>query len=485
MIIIKVTLKAVLINETSKQKQIIENMMLVFCTALRYSFKRILEGVKILELEKIVAHKYNLNIRQAKDAVESARQTIVSQRELVKMNCDDYEAKIKAIEKILSSKKKLSERRKATLLKKLDKHKRRLKYFESFMDTNTITSVTFGTKAIFIRRCKGLITREEWNNCRNNRIYSRGDKTKKGNPNLRVIIKNNMTFLEISTLEKTPANKAVKMQVPLYLPYKLSKKTGKINGIDYRQLFLNYLNTGGAYQVELLKRNNRYYCHITFEVPDAEAIIYTGHRSIIGVDTNPDGFALTMIDNKGNYRWHNYLRNGELVYARSDRRTNLCGEMVKELVFIAKTYGTGLAIENLKFRNDKDVSSKFARVKGNFVYSKLLTMLESACRREGIELIKVHSAYTSKVGLYKYCHQYGLSVHNGAAMVIARRSYKFKERVPKIFKDKCVDAKYKDKFDYYNGWKKWSIISENIKRKVGENPGLWLANRKKILGLAS
>jgi IS605 OrfB family transposase len=484
-IIIKVTLKAVLINETSKQKQIIENMMLVFCTALRYSFKRILEGVKILELEKIVAHKYNLNIRQAKDAVESARQTIVSQRELVKMNCDDYEAKIKAIEKILSSKKKLSERRKATLLKKLDKHKRRLKYFESFMDTNTITSVTFGTKAIFIRRCKGLITREEWNNCRNNRIYSRGDKTKKGNPNLRVIIKNNMTFLEISTLEKTPANKAVKMQVPLYLPYKLSKKTGKINGIDYRQLFLNYLNTGGAYQVELLKRNNRYYCHITFEVPDAEAIIYTGHRSIIGVDTNPDGFALTMIDNKGNYRWHNYLRNGELVYARSDRRTNLCGEMVKELVFIAKTYGTGLAIENLKFRNDKDVSSKFARVKGNFVYSKLLTMLESACRREGIELIKVHSAYTSKVGLYKYCHQYGLSVHNGAAMVIARRSYKFKERVPKIFKDKCVDAKYKDKFDYYNGWKKWSIISENIKRKVGENPGLWLANRKKILGLAS
>jgi IS605 OrfB family transposase len=159
--------------------------------------------------------------------------------------------------------------------------------------------------------------------------------------------------------------------------------------------------------------------------------------------------------------------------------------MVKELVFIAKTYGTGLAIENLKFRNDKDVSSKFARVKGNFVYSKLLTMLESACRREGIELIKVHSAYTSKVGLYKYCHQYGLSVHNGAAMVIARRSYKFKERVPKIFKDKCVDAKYKDKFDYYNGWKKWSIISENIKRKVGENPGLWLANRKKILGLAS
>lgn len=485
MIITKVTLKAVLINETSEQKLIIDNMMLIFCTALRYSFKRILEGIKILELEKTVAYKYNLNIRKSKDAVESARQTIVSQRELIKMNCEDYEAKIKAIEEILSGKKKLSERRKESLSRKLDKRKRRLKYFKSFMDTNTIPSVTFGTKAMFIRRCKGLISREEWNSCRNNRIYSRGDKTKKGNPNLRVIIKNNMTFLEISTLQKTSSNKAVKIQVPLYLPYKLSKKTGKINGIDYRQLFLNYLNTGGAYQVELLKRNNRYYCHITFDVPDTEAI-YTGHNGMLGVDTNPDGFALTMIDNKGNYKWHTYLRNGELVYARSDRRTNLCGELVKHVIAIAKPYGVGIAIENLKFRNDKDVTSKFARVKGSFVYSKLLTMLESACRREGIELIKVHPAYTSKIGLYKYCHQYGIAVHNGAAMVIARRSYKFKEKVPKILKDKCVDIKYKEEFDYFNEWKKWSIISKNIKKKCEVKiPGFWIANRDGLLGLAS
>lgn len=483
--ITKVTLKAVLINETSKQKQIIDDMMLIFCTALRYSFKRILEGIKILELEKTVAHKYSINIREAKDAVEGARQTIVSQRELVKMNCEDYEVKIKAIEEILNGKKKLSIRKKAALLKKLDKRKRRLKYFESFMDTDTIPPVTFGTKAMFIRRCKGLISHEEWNSCRNNRIYSRGDKTRKGNPNLRVIIRNNMTFLQISTLEKTNTQRAVKIQVPLYLPHKLSKKTGKINGIDYRQLFLDYLNTGGAYQVELLKKNNRYYCHITFEVPDAE-IIYTGHRCIIGVDTNPDGFALTMIDNKGNYRWHTYLRNGELVYARSDRRTNLCGELVKQVILIAKAYGAALAIENLKFRNDKDVTSKLARVKGNFVYSKLLTMLESACGREGIEIIKVRPQFTSKIGLYKYCHQYGLSVHNGAAMVIARRSYKFKEKIPKILKDKCVDVKYKEEFDYFNEWKKWSIISNNIKKKCEvKTPDFWIANRDSLLGLAN
>ncbi|NLK91481.1 MAG: transposase, partial [Clostridiales bacterium] len=48
--------------------------------------KRLLEGRKIGDLEKEAARKYNLNIRQAKDAVENARQIIQSQKELVKIN---------------------------------------------------------------------------------------------------------------------------------------------------------------------------------------------------------------------------------------------------------------------------------------------------------------------------------------------------------------------------------------------------------------
>ena len=283
--IVKITIKAILVNETQEQKQIIDNMMLVFSTAIRYSFKRLLENVNIRQLEKDVAYKYNLNIRQAKDAVEAARQTILSQKELVKMNYQEYQKKAKAIEKILNDKtKKLSDKKKNALLSKLAKRQRKLEYFKSFIDTNTIPSVVFGTKNMFLKRCKGLISNEEWKECRNNRFYSRGDKSKNGNPNLRVIINNNMSFLEISTLEKTKTNRAVKIQVPIYLPQKLSKKTGKINGINYRELFLNHLQTGEAYQVEMIKKNGKYYCHITFELPKTETI-YTGHNGIIGIDT--------------------------------------------------------------------------------------------------------------------------------------------------------------------------------------------------------
>jgi predicted transposase len=232
-------MRAILINVSDGQKQILDNMMLVFCTAIRYSFKRLLEGVKIGDLEKDVANKYNLNIRQAKDAVENARQTIQSQKELVKMNYQNYGRKVKAIEKQLKSD-KLSDKKRNALLSKLDKRKRKLHYWQYFIDAHTIPPVVFGTKQMFLRRCKGLITNQEWKDCRNNRIYSRGDKTKNGNPNLREVIKNNMTFLEISTLEKTETNRAIKIQVPIYLPQKFSKKTGKVNGIKYRELFLNH-----------------------------------------------------------------------------------------------------------------------------------------------------------------------------------------------------------------------------------------------------
>ena len=81
----KTTIKAILTDVNEEQDEIISQMMLSFCSAIRYSFKRLLELFKPNNLEKIVAAKYGLNIRQAKDAVEEARQTIASQKELVKM----------------------------------------------------------------------------------------------------------------------------------------------------------------------------------------------------------------------------------------------------------------------------------------------------------------------------------------------------------------------------------------------------------------
>lgn len=149
----------------------------------------------------------------------------------------------------------------------------------------------------------------------------------------------------------------------------------------------------------------------------------------------------------------------------------------------------GVAAEDLKFKDDRDVKTKLARVSSQFVYATLLLMLERSCRRNGIEFIKVKPQYTSRIGLYKYCHQYGLDVHNGAALVVARRSYGFKEAVPKLLQDTLVPKKKLIAFKGLNEWSQWSEITSQItkllkKRKEVNIPGLWLERRKLLLGIA-
>ena len=478
----KVTVRAELIDVTEDVSETISSMMLIFCTAVRFSFKRLLESAEPNDLEKIVAAKYGLNIRQAKDAVEEARQIIASQKELVKMYYEDYTKKVAAIEKLLA-KENLSKRRKEALQKKLEKRKRKQAYYKGFIDSGTIPPVVFGTKKLFIERCKGNITKEEWRAARNNRIYSRGDKTKLGNPNLRIVPNGDgQTCLEISTLQKTQNNRAVKIRVPVYLPQKKSKKTGLVNGRDYRTMLLEYLKTGEAYQVELIKRSGRYYCHITFEESKINEYkpLYTGHTGMVGVDTNPDGYGVTLISRDGNYKETLYLKQPELQYAGSERRGNICGELSKQIVTYAIKNECAVAMEDLKFRNDKDVGSKFSRIKHQFIYRTLLSMLETACIRAKVEVIKVKPQFTSKIGLYKYSHQYGLDVHNAAAMVIARRAYGFKEKVPKILIDKLIQ--YKASFKRKTEWGQWAIINNIIKKKGGT--GFWIQNRKQELGLS-
>jgi IS605 OrfB family transposase len=248
-------------------------------------------------------------------------------------------------------------------------------------------------------------------------------------------------------------------------------------------MILDYLKTGEAYQVEMIRKSGNYYCHITIDESKINkyCVKYTGHNGLVGVDTNPDGFALTMISRSGNYKWNTYLQQHELLYARTNRRLNLCGELVKQVINITKDNQCGIAIEDLKFIDDIDVCSKFARTKHQFIYRTLLEMLEVSCIREGIEITKVKPQFTSRIGLYKYCHQYGLPVHNGAAMVIARRAYGYTEKVPKLLKDKLIP--FQQSFNKKKEWSKWAIINNELKKKEVKKPDFWITNRKQLLGI--
>jgi len=90
--------------------------------------------------------------------------------------------------------------------------------------------------------------------------------------------------------------------------------------------------------------------------------------------------------------------------------------------------GKGLVIESLNFIK-KNKGKQFNRIINNFVYRKLLESIERKAIRCGVRLFKVNPAYTSIIGKYKYATSLGLSFHQAAAFVIARRGLGFRERI--------------------------------------------------------
>ena len=504
----KITVKCLLFDLKEEYRQEIDKLMVTFVRGEMTAFNRMIRMSKIDskgeatpdnmkfmsigEIEKHLQSKYNLNSREAKDAVEEARQLVESQKALIKEYAQNLRDKISVIEKKLK-KDNLKELTRKGLESKLEKRQKKLEFYEDHIKNNTIPPVIFGKKKNLKDRKNGNIERRDFLNNKYNRYISRGDATKNGNPHLRVIMdEKGNTMLSIPFSKKTPTGKIERFTTPLYIPQKLSKKTGIINGINYRKLLLSFIATGKAYKVEIVRKNNKYYAHITFDVvyPNDNG---TKNFGIMGIDTNPDGLALTLISRDGNYKFHQYLKCPDIMCARTNRRTNLAGEMAMEAVKIALKYGVAIAIEDLKFQQNKDSNKRFNRVRHNFAYRKMLDALESACHRHGIELMKVKPMYTSKIGLYKYCHQFGFDIHNAAAMVIARRAYGYREKVPKSLVRRCIKKNDLPKFYKKNDNARFGQIhaviskvvekSELIDRKIKNKPNGYTQYRKVFLNI--
>ena len=322
----KTTVMGIIVELASEQKEYIDNLMTRYCAGVRWSFKRLLEGKEPQDIRKSVQIKFNLNSRQANDVVYDAQATITSQHELVQLHYKNAKARVEFTENHIAKAK--SPQKIANLIKRLDKEQRKLAKWQHYHDTNTFPPVVFGGKKLFLERCKGKVTREAWQEARSNRYLSRGDKAKGGNLNTRINAVNNNLYLDIAA-DPVLTKKSVRynrITVPIYMAHKPSKKTGKINGINYRKMVLDHLKTGNTYQVEILRRHGKYHLHVTIE---EEAMVPYNAKGATGVDTNPGGLGVALADYLGQYRGSRWLGEGEWTYAKSNRRDNLIGEKAK------------------------------------------------------------------------------------------------------------------------------------------------------------
>ena len=83
--------------ETNYNEEIdpLNELMRTWCSALRYSFNRLVEGGNSGDIIKVVQQKFRLNKRYAEDAVLQAQAVFTSQKELLPIRIEAVQAKIK------------------------------------------------------------------------------------------------------------------------------------------------------------------------------------------------------------------------------------------------------------------------------------------------------------------------------------------------------------------------------------------------------
>ena len=163
-------------------------------------------------------------------------------------------------------------------------------------------------------------------------------------------------------------------------------------------------------------------------------VVTDRRRGAIGVDLNADHLAVADTDASGNYlkAWQVPL----VTYGKSQRQSEaLIGDAVASVVQYAREVGKPIVIEKLDFRQKKAAlegqSRKYSRMLSSFSYGKIKAYFISRGYRQGVEVKQVNPAFSSIVGRVKFMERYGLTVHQAAALVLARRLLGCSERIPR------------------------------------------------------
>ena len=164
------------------------------------------------------------------------------------------------------------------------------------------------------------------------------------------------------------------------------------------------------------------------------AVVTDKRRGVIGVDLNADHLAVAEIDASGNCI--NAWRMPLVTYGKSARQAEaIIGDAVAGVVQYAKEVRKSSFSMTMGFRQKKAVlegeSRRYSRMLSSFSYGKIKAYFLSRGHREGVEVCQVNPVFSSVIGRVKFMERYGLSVHQAAALVLARRLLGCSERIPR------------------------------------------------------
>jgi len=420
-----ITLQCLLEFETNKDRDTVLDLMRKFSSAMRYAYKRLLEGENINELYKTISRLFNIN-RKYSDGAILLTQAMIS-------SCKGRGQNPK---KLVFGSRKLFEQ----------------------LSRNHLTG----------KRREKL--KAKWRESRQGNLYSRGDKYKQGNLNLRLQWINDKLYLRINTGNRQ------------YVYAKVIRNVNRKNDkwIDFMFMLLKAKesNSWFPYSVRLKLKNGKVYAFISIE-EKLPPVTIKKDNGIIGIDINayPFHLALAFVSKDGNLEKYQSISLDELLEANSEKRQYLEWQIAHEIIKLAKEERKAIAIENLEKLPKGKRGDGFAKLRNRlqkWSYKRLLEKIEILAKRNGIEIRKVNPAYTSIIGKLKYAPQYNIDKDIAAAFVIARRGLGFKENIPKNYKELLNDI---DFLSYSIARIEDNIT--NLKQKIKEEKNEYKRNKLK------
>ena len=388
-----VTLKCLLAFDKDEDKGRILTLMRKFSSMVRFAYKRLMEGAERKELKKLLSRKYGINTRYSGDAILLAQQTLDS-----------------CVERRQNPKK-----------------------------------IVFGSRELFEQLKKKHLTgkrrdelRQKWEERRYGTLYSRGEKSKEGNLNIRLVNLNNQWHLRVNI----GSGEYVWARVIRSAKRKTDKWVGFISDIEHAEKTGDWF----PYTVRLKLRNGKIYAQFSREEKLPEVAI-TKDNGVIGIDINAYPFHLALVHTTkdGNLEKYQRINLDKLLEGSSEKRDYLSWQVAHQVVEIAKRERKAIVVENLeklpKGRRG-DGLPKLRQKLQKWIYKGVLQKIEIVARRNGIQVSKVNPAYTSIVGKLKYAPLYNIDKDTAGSYVIARRGLGFKERLPKNYKALLRDSEF-------------------------------------------
>jgi IS605 OrfB family transposase len=326
------------------------------------------------------------------------------------------------------------------------------------MKTN-VSSVTFGSKKLFksqytLNTLKNdhLLWLKKWEQSRYNQMTISGRKdSSSGNFVFRYHCADKILHF------KTPSGIVVEIR-DLLFPYGQEVVYSAI----HKQMECKNKKKHGkpiAWSVEDHKDYYLFKCMV--DVEKSENINYSKSDGIIGVDCNVDHYAVSDVNRIGQLISSRALRFN-LLGKNSNQITKIMEVEAIELVHIAVQANKPIAIEKLDTTRSK-VSNAYGNKKANlkmsmFAYNNMISAIKSRAEKMGVAVFEVNPAYTSQIGKMKYMKRYGISIHEAASYVIARRAMGFKEQLPSVLR-----ALLPEKMIGSHHWAQWGYVSKMLK----------------------